>query len=256
MELQGLDRLSAHLPDLRSPGRRLAMVLMGFACFAAATAAMLAVDLYYPAWTLAGQLGVILVAVLLFSQFFVQRSPLQARYGNLAYRHAFVAFVLTALPMIWAAIFHTAYLPGERAVADWAAPVALIIGAYLSATAILLFARTVFAFGADNLAMLYVYYPAEGRVVKSSIYSLIRHPLYSAVVHLGLALGLWRGTWSSVAFGLFMPLGLMVYLRCLEEADLIKRFGEGYARYRTEVPAFVPLWRDVGRFWNFLVTGK
>ena len=88
------------------------------------------------------------------------------------------------------------------------------------------------------------------------IESLIRHPIYSAVIRIGLALGLWRGTWFSIAFGLFMPLGLTIWLRLVEEPELIERFREGYAQVRRKTPAFWPRLRDAGKFLQFLMIGK
>jgi protein-S-isoprenylcysteine O-methyltransferase Ste14 len=93
-------------------------------------------------------------------------------------------------------------------------------------------------------------------LVDSSIYALIRHPTYSAVLRFGVAIGLWRGTWFSIAFALFMPVGMTIWLSLVEEPELIERFGEGYATYRRTVPAFAPRLRDLGKFWKFLVCGK
>jgi protein-S-isoprenylcysteine O-methyltransferase Ste14 len=71
-----------------------------------------------------------------------------------------------------------------------------------------------------------------------------------------VALGLWRGTWFSIAFGFFMPVGLMLWLRLVEEPELIERFGPGYMAYRRNVPAFWPRLRDAGKFVQFLITGR
>jgi protein-S-isoprenylcysteine O-methyltransferase Ste14 len=76
------------------------------------------------------------------------------------------------------------------------------------------------------------------------------------VIRVGLAFGLWRGTWFSILFGLFMPIGLTLWLRLVEEPELIERFGEGYADYRRKVPAFWPRVQDAGKFMKFLVTGQ
>ena len=104
--------------------------------------------------------------------------------------------------------------------------------------------------------MLYGYFPAEGRLVESAVYGFLRHPAYSGVVRLGLALGLWRGTWASIAFGLFVPLGLALWLRTIEERELVARFGDGYRHYRRRTPAFFPRTRDMLRFWRFLALGR
>jgi protein-S-isoprenylcysteine O-methyltransferase Ste14 len=158
--------------------------------------------------------------------------------------------------VIFAAIAHNAYLPGQRLPLGWAVPVVSGLGLYFVVTGLVLWGRAIFTFGFDNLAMLYVYFPDEGRLVESSIYALIRHPVYAAVIRIGLALGLWRGTWFSIAFGLFMPVGLTFWLRWVEEPELIERFGPGYMTYRRTVPAFWPRLGDTGKFLQFLVTGR
>jgi protein-S-isoprenylcysteine O-methyltransferase Ste14 len=123
-------------------------------------------------------------------------------------------------------------------------------------TGLVLWMRSAMTFGVDNLAMLYVYYPEEGRLVDSTIYGLIRHPVYSAVVRVGLALGLLRGTGFSIAFGLFIPLGLTLWVRLVEEPELIARFGEGYLNYRRRVPTFWPTPANARMFWRFLIRGQ
>jgi len=253
--MEGVDELAAHVPDLRE-GRGPIVGLIALASFATATAAMLAVDRRWPAWTSLGQVAAIIIGFVWTGQFFWQRKAYRARWGDLAYRNAFGRHVLIGLPVIIAAIAHTAYLPGRRIPLDWAPPVVSVIGLYLMVTGLVLWARSIVTFGLDNLAMLYVYFPDEGRLVESSIYSVIRHPVYSAVVRIGLALGLWRGTWFSIAFGLFMPVGLTLWLRLVEEPELMERFGEGYAAYRRQVPAFWSRPGDVGKFLRFLISGQ
>jgi protein-S-isoprenylcysteine O-methyltransferase Ste14 len=255
VRIPGRDELLTHLPDLRSPARAALLGLLGLTAFTAATLAMIAVDRPWPAWTLAGQLAVIALSALLLAQFFRRKDELLARHGASAYRRAFVTYAIPAASMIWAAIFHTAYMPGERVARGRIGVAVAVAGIYLLITGAMLFARVLSTFGMDNLAMVYVYTPAGGRLVDSAIYGLIRHPAYSAACRLGLTLGLWRGTWSSIAFGLLMPLGLTIWLKAVEEPDLIRRFGTSYESYRARVPAFVPRLRDVGRFWKFLVRG-
>jgi len=250
-----MDELMAHVPDLRA-GRGPIIGLIALASFTAATVVMMVVDRLWPAWTGLAQVAAIVVAFAWTGQFFWRRKEYRARWGDLAYRNAFGRHVLIGLPMIFAAIAHNAYLPGQRIPLGWATPVVALIGLYLTATGLMLWVRAVVTFGLDNLAMLYVYFPDEGRMVESSIYSVIRHPVYSAVIRFGLALGLWHGTWFSIAFGLFMPVGLTFWVRLVEEPELIERFGEGYAGYRREVPAFWPRVRDAGTFFQFLISGR
>jgi len=256
VRIPGRDELLTHLPDLRSPARAALLGLLGLTTFTAATLAMIAVDRAWPAWTLAGQFAVIALSALLLAQFFRRKDELLARHGTSAYRRAFVRYVIPAASMIWAAIIHTAYMPGERVARGRIGVAVAVAGIYLLVTAIILFARVVSTFGMDNLAMVYVYTPAGGRLVDSAIYGLIRHPAYSAACRLGLTIGLWRGTWSSIAFGLLIPVGLTIWLRAVEEPDLIRRFGTSYESYRRRVPAFAPRLPDVVGFWKFLLSGK
>ncbi len=53
-----------------------------------------------------------------------------------------------------------------------------------------------------------------------------------------------------------MPVILTLWLRLVEEPELIERFGGGYRAFRREVPAFWPRPRDVGRFYRFLLAGR
>jgi protein-S-isoprenylcysteine O-methyltransferase Ste14 len=217
---------------------------------------MAALDRLWPAWTGLGQVGAVIIGFVWTGQFFWRRREYRTRWGDLAYQHAFKKHVLIGLPVIFAAIAHNAYLPGQRIPLGWAALVVLVVGLYLVVTGLVLWGRAIFIFGFDNLAMLYVYFPDEGRVVESSIYAIIRHPVYAAVIRIGLALGLWRGTWFSIAFGLFMPVGLTLWLRWVEEPELIERFGPGYMTYRRNIPAFWPRLGDAGKLLQFLVTGR
>jgi len=251
----GADNVLRHVPEWRSPARRIVTVVLAVVTFALATAAMVAVDSLWPERVMLGQIGVLLVGFAWAGQFFWRRKEYRARWGEHSYRNAFVCHIAPGLPLIFAAIAHTAYLPGERVVTGWATPIVSMLGLYFILTGLVVWARGGQAIGADHSLMLYVYFPEESRIVNSAIYSIVRHPMYSGAVRVGLALGLWRGTWLSILFGLFMPIGLTIWLKFVEEPELIERFGDGYRDYRRNVPAFWPRLKDAGRFWKFLITG-
>ena len=107
----------------------------------------------------------------------------------------------------------------------------------------------------DNLTLLYVYYPEEGRIVDSSIYSILRHPIYASAIRVWMGLALLNGNANSIIFSIFVPLGLAGWIRLVEEKELIERFGQSYADYRKRIPAFWPRLRDLGKFFKFLLTG-
>lgn len=83
----------------------------------------------------------------------------------------------------------------------------------------------------------------EPRGLKTdSLYSWVRHPMY-----LGFLIGLWAVPRMTVGHLIFAAV-LSLYLafgRLLEERELIRRFGDGYRRYRDRVPALLP--RPPGR---------
>ncbi len=251
----GMEILRAHVPELRAGRGPLIALAVGIV-FVAASGVLMLVDRWWPAWTWAGQLTGVLLGFVVAGQFFWRRKAYRARYGALAYRNALVHYILPGLPIMFAAIFHTLYLPGERALTGWRMPLGVMLGLYFFLTGVLLYVRAYLVFGVDNLGMLYVYFPQESRLVNASIYGLLRHPAYSGAIRMGLAFGLWRGTLFSVLFGLFMPIGLTLWLRLVEEPELVERFGEAYADYRRATPAFWPRLKDLSRFYAFLLKGN
>jgi protein-S-isoprenylcysteine O-methyltransferase Ste14 len=58
-----------------------------------------------------------------------------------------------------------------------------------------------------------------------------------------------------MVFALLIPAGLTVWLRFVEERELVQRFGERYDAYRRATPAFWPKLRDLPHYWKFLLRG-
>ncbi len=79
--------------------------------------------------------------------------------------------------------------------------------------------------------------PSE--VVRSGIYSSIRHPQYlgGLLSHLGMTLFL--SSWLSLACTPIVA--VVIYMLCRkEERELIREFGDEYREYRQQVPGFIP----------------
>ena len=79
---------------------------------------------------------------------------------------------------------------------------------------------------------------ASGQLATSGVYRLVRHPIYSALLLIGLGLAI-RG--ASLWHGLVLA-GLIVLLQLkarAEEAMLLKKF-QGYASYAARVGRFFP----------------
>jgi protein-S-isoprenylcysteine O-methyltransferase Ste14 len=115
------------------------------------------------------------------------------------------------------------------------APALRMLGALLAAAGLFLFAGGVGALGTHLTP-----YPEptrHGRLVRSGVYGMVRHPIYggSAIAAIGLALVV--ASWWAVVVGAV----LLVYFRLkagAEEHRLLAVYPD-YARYRSEVRAML-----------------
>ena len=254
MKFEGMDILSKHVPELNSAGGRARIALYALTMFALVTAYFIITD-HIPTWSIDSQIIIIALGFLVMSLFFSRKQAYQEKYKELAYRNAFAHYGFPGLALIMAAIAHAGYMNGPFIPPGWWTIVFLVLGWFMLCIGAILWIRSVFAFGADNLALLYVYYPEEGKIINSSIYGILRHPVYAGVLRVGIGLALLNGNANAIAFAILMPLGLTSWIRLVEEKELIERFGQSYLDYRKGVPAFWPRLRDLGAFFKFLVTG-
>ena len=252
----GLEQIKAHVPEMRTPLGHLLIGLYVLGSFALVTLFFVVLDSRWPQWTLVTQFVVLGVGFFWLARFIARRAAFKQKWGELAYRNAAGLYVVPGLALILSAVIHIAYMPGPAIPLGWWSPGVVTLGLFFCVVGFVIWARAIFAFGFDNLALLYVYYPAEGRLVDTTIYGFLRHPTYAAVIRFGLGMALLNSNWFALAFGLFMPFGMTLWLRLVEEKELLERFGAGYAEYRKRVPAFWPRPRDLGKFWKFLISGK
>ncbi len=204
--------------------------------------------------TLVSQAIVMIVGLVIISQMIVNRAAFQARWGARAFSIAFRWMAIPGLTLIGVGLAHLAWIEGARILSR---EIVLIPYLYLLATGLALWARALLVFGIDNLSMMYVYYPAESRLVDSKIYGVLRHPVYSAAQRVAFALVLWNGSAFALFAGLMVPVTMYVWVRLVEERELIERFSDSYREYRARVPAFFNFdpraWLVL---WRFLLTGK
>jgi protein-S-isoprenylcysteine O-methyltransferase Ste14 len=190
------------------------------------------------------------------SLFFSRKQAYKEKYVELAYRNAFAHYAMPGLALIVAAVAHAGYMNGPFVPQGWWTIAFFVLGWYIFCIGALLWIRSVFAFGADNLALLYVYHPEEGHIVDSSIYGILRHPIYAGVLRAGVGLALLNGNANAIAFAILLPLGFAGWVRLVEEKELIERFGQSYLDYRKRTPAFWPRLHNMGKLFMFLFTGK
>ncbi len=81
--------------------------------------------------------------------------------------------------------------------------------------------------------------PTEHLVIRG-IYSKIRHPLYLGLILIFLGYFLVSGTVGALIH-LSCLIGYLPFGICIEEKNLLKKYGEAYADYQKTVPAIFPL---------------
>lgn len=204
--------------------------------------------------TLVSQAIVMMSGLILISQLIVRRSAFKARWAERAFSVAFRWFAIPGLTLVGVGMAHFAWIEGTRILPR---EITLIPFLYLLVTGISLWLRAILALGIDNLSMMYVYFPNEGRLVDSNIYSVLRHPVYSAALRVAFALVIWNGSAFALFAGVMAPLTMTAWLRSAEEPELIERFGDGYREYRARVPAFFNFHpRTWPVLWRFLLIDK
>jgi protein-S-isoprenylcysteine O-methyltransferase Ste14 len=118
--------------------------------------------------------------------------------------------------------------------AAWIKPLCLSIltaGFLLRLTAILSLGR---AFSV-NVAIR-----SDQRVMKTGLYQFMRHPSYSGMLLMFLAVGLIERNWISLAIMLIVPTAALLYRIHVEEIALREHFGEEYVAYSRETKRLVP----------------
>ncbi len=240
--------------ELDHPANALIALLTVFLVGLVAVAIFRALDGLFVASTLVSQVIAIGAGLALVSQLILQRRALEAKWGARAFSIAFRWFAIPGITCIMLGLAHFAWIEGERILPR---EIGLALFGYLLISGTLLWYRALTVFGIDNLSMLYVYFPQESRLVNSKVYSLLRHPFYSAAQRVAFALAAVNGSAFALFAGAMTPLTMWLWVRLVEERELIERFGDGYRDYRARVPAFFNLDpRAWVALWKFLVTGK
>jgi protein-S-isoprenylcysteine O-methyltransferase Ste14 len=240
---------------LNSAGGRARIAIYALILFVLVTAYFMITD-KIPTWSIDSQIIIVALGFLVLSLFFSRKQVYKGKYKELAYRNAFAHYAMPGQALIMAAIAHAAYMNGPFIPQGWWTIIFFMLGWLMLCIGVILWIRSVFTFGADNLALLYVYYTEEGRIVDTNIYGILRHPIYAGVLRVGIGLALLNGNANAIAFATLLPLGFTGWIRLVEEKELIERFGQSYLDYRKHIPAFWPRLRDTGKFFNFLFTGK
>lgn len=255
MDFKGMDVMEKHFPDLRTSGGKLRIGLYALGWFVIVSGYFIVSD-NIPTWSIDSQILIVALGFLIMSLFFSRKKLYLEKYRELAYRYALLHFGIPGLAFLLSAVAHAGYMNGPFVPRGWWTSIFVLLGWLMLVSGAVLWARSIFTFGADNLSLVYVYFPAEGRLIDSNIYSILRHPVYAGVLRVMIGLALLNGNANALAFILFAPLGFFGWIRLVEEKELIERFGQSYLEYRKRVPAFWPRIKDVPGFLRFLFSGN
>jgi len=81
---------------------------------------------------------------------------------------------------------------------------------------------------------------SEQRLMRSGLYSLVRHPSYLGIEIIFLAAALWSHNWASAALILVFPTAAVLYRIHVEEIALKKAFGVEYEEYARVTKRLIP----------------
>jgi len=112
--------------------------------------------------------------------------------------------------------------------------------------------KTLKVFGIDYMGLVYIFYPESSTLQNHEIYSILRHPTYHSLMLLSIGGIFLRPSIYSIIYFLIFLIGINIHLKYVEEKELIQRFGEGYKKYKEEVPALIVRLKDLKKYFSFI----
>jgi protein-S-isoprenylcysteine O-methyltransferase Ste14 len=58
----------------------------------------------------------------------------------------------------------------------------------------------------------------------------------------------------SILYFVIFIIGINIHIKFVEEKELLERFGEGYKKYKKEVPAFFVKLKDLKKYFTIIFT--
>ena len=92
---------------------------------------------------------------------------------------------------------------------------------------------------------LHVEIRQQHQLVRAGVYEYVRHPAYAAIVLEVLSIPLAVNAWWTMLFAAVTYVPLLVLRMRWEEKALVKKFGDVYCQYQSEVGALVPRWSSL-----------
>ena len=283
--MKGIDQLRKKLPDYQGSKIRV-FVVIALIVFVASLMFQLVLDsiprifrsvdmlqVIAPLTPIIGPLIIITIGFLVIRKFWRVRDKYLSKYGKKAYQKAF-KFVVIGIPMLFSVIVHSFFSTDLIATYRFDDTLSRYLGVPISGPILgfpfyILYFRLILSilfvglgltvifkalnfFGIDNMALLYVFSPEESTLQHHAIYSILRHPTYHGLMLISIGGIFFRFSIYSVIYFLIFLVGINIHLKCVEEKELIERFGEEYRKYRETVPAFFVKLKDLKRYFSTL----
>ena len=81
---------------------------------------------------------------------------------------------------------------------------------------------------------------ATRKLVIQGPYRYCRNPMTLGTIMVYLGIAVWLGSLSGLALALVYPVGILIYIKLIEEKELEGRFGSEYAEYKKRTPFLIP----------------
>jgi protein-S-isoprenylcysteine O-methyltransferase Ste14 len=81
---------------------------------------------------------------------------------------------------------------------------------------------------------------ATQKLIVKGPYTYCRNPMTLGTDLFYLGIALWLGSISALGLGLVYPVGILIYIKLVEERELEERFGSEYLEYKKRTPFLIP----------------
>ena len=81
---------------------------------------------------------------------------------------------------------------------------------------------------------------ATQKLVVKRPYTYCRNPMTLGTTAFYLGIAIWTGSLSALILALIYPVGILIYIKLIEEKELEQRFGLEYLEYKRRTPFLIP----------------
>ena len=81
---------------------------------------------------------------------------------------------------------------------------------------------------------------ATQKLVVKRPYTYCRNPMTLGTTAFYLGIAIWTGSLSALTLALVYPVGILIYIKLIEEKELEQRFGVDYLEYKRRTPFLIP----------------